>query len=88
MILNLRDLQDTTEANTMARNNWPALSSFVCHGHTFQSFRCQDYHDHEAGYQDRLQGLDPQEESVHYRQGYLEAILQAGGHLCPQYCVR
>lgn len=66
MILNLRNL--------VKPDNQP-LDSFTCHGVAFVSHKSTDHRMHEAGYQDRISGLDPQQDDIAYRQGYLEGIL-------------
>jgi len=71
MVLNLRNLVEPRKRST-------PLSTFTCHGVKFQSHRTTDYRLSESGYQDRLNGLDPQQDNRHYRQGFMEAIIDAG----------
>ena len=63
MILNLRNLNNETD---------DTYDSFVCHGKRFTSHTKRQ---NEYGYMDAMSGQNPSMDSVAYRQGYLEFLV-------------
>lgn len=75
MILNLRDLE-TIEQPKARRFDDSLLAapanSFVYHG---QQFTALGYRQNEAGFMDAMAGVNPCQNSVAYRKGYLEYLV-------------